>query len=80
MHCAHHWIVELLRHIDDLRSVALIAEAHFRSGDERTDKQESLIMASPIPLRRAALAQILHNSRLDQGEPMGSQVGHFPGR
>jgi hypothetical protein len=41
VHCAHHWIVELLRHIDDLRSVALIAEARFRSGDERADKQES---------------------------------------
>jgi hypothetical protein len=41
VHCAHHWIVELLRHIDDLRSVALIAKAHFRSGDERADKQES---------------------------------------
>jgi hypothetical protein len=37
----HHWIVELLGHIDDLRSVALITEAHFRSGDERADKQES---------------------------------------
>jgi len=46
---------------------------------EQTSRR-ALIMASPILLRRAALAQILHNSRLDQGEPMGSQVGHFPGR